>query len=141
MTDTSIFIKILEQGKLFFPAIAHYRKDNGNVECDRCHVDRLSCAIGADVGDKSYDLCMSCIQIVADIRAKQLAEEKQKAVEEENKKAKSEEIGEEMREVLKEADLSEVRFLTPNDCDNSSVTRMSQFMNSISSLDELRMDG
>ena|SRR5579872_6181535 len=51
---------ILKYGKYYFPATSHYSY-SCSVICDRCNKTNLPACIGCTLGDKTYDLCMNCV--------------------------------------------------------------------------------
>jgi len=58
--------KILERGKFYYPATAHYpQMANCTVNCDYCSCSRLTCCIGY----KNMDLCMKCVDRHADVKS------------------------------------------------------------------------
>lgn len=56
---------IVKKGTYYYPATAHYGKDAYSIVCDRCQRRDLKCCIGY----KDSDLCMECVQTVADINS------------------------------------------------------------------------
>lgn len=59
-TDPAEFVNVLLKGKLYFPALDHYREQNENnivsVICDKCkRLDLVAC-----IGFFCFDLCLSC---------------------------------------------------------------------------------
>jgi len=56
---------VLTHGRFYYPATSHYNKKPGelNVICDRCQRQHIMCCVGYN----DIDLCMPCVEIVADI--------------------------------------------------------------------------
>ena len=53
----TVIKNVYKYGKYYNPAWTHYRRDDANVSCDRCHRTQLKVSIGWD----KYDLCMDCV--------------------------------------------------------------------------------
>ena len=51
---------IIRGGTFYNPALKHYNKENGSVNCDRCKRRDLPCCIGLE----DQDLCMDCVAIL-----------------------------------------------------------------------------
>lgn len=56
------YYRIIKEGTFYNPAINHYNKANGSVNCDRCKRHNLPCCIGFE----DQDLCMDCVAILKD---------------------------------------------------------------------------
>lgn len=58
------FTEVVQNGKFYCPASLHYNKEpqQVNIVCDRCRRAALKCSIGY----MNVDLCMKCIDIVAE---------------------------------------------------------------------------
>ncbi len=57
-----IYKEISEQGTFYMPASKHYNDPTTNVYCNSCQKGSLQVCIGY----KEYDLCMDCVQKLAD---------------------------------------------------------------------------